>query len=145
MVGASSGPPGTRAFLWTRREGMQDLGTLPGGTYSRALGMNDAGDVVGTSTSEKGPRAFRWTRRKGMHDLNAVSPLGDPDTVLSEAQAINQEGDIAALSGAGEAEHDEDNHGKKKEHFYRAFALAKKQAKPPGSVSPHPCPRTVKR
>ena len=89
------------------------------------------GTWSGTSTSEKGPRAFRWTRRKGMHDLNALSPLGDPDTVLSEAQAINQEGDIAALSGAGEAEHDEDNHGKKKEHFYRAFALAKKQAKPP--------------
>ena len=35
------------AFLWTRTEGLIDLGTLPGGTNSRALSVNASGQVVG--------------------------------------------------------------------------------------------------
>ena len=32
------------AFLWSREEGMKDLGTL-GGTFAQADDLNDAGDV----------------------------------------------------------------------------------------------------
>jgi probable HAF family extracellular repeat protein len=44
------GPPfpfQTRAFLWEQDKGMQDLGTLPGGTDAQAILINEAGQVVG--------------------------------------------------------------------------------------------------
>jgi probable HAF family extracellular repeat protein len=37
------------AFLWTRWNGMTDLGLLPGGTFSMAASINDLGVVVGTA------------------------------------------------------------------------------------------------
>jgi len=38
----------SRAFIWTSRTGMIDIGTL-GGAYAQALAINDAGFVTGTS------------------------------------------------------------------------------------------------
>src|ERR1700678_2732376 len=34
---------GQHAFYWTKSGGMKDLGTLPGGNISGAIGVNDAG------------------------------------------------------------------------------------------------------
>src|SRR5215470_11099745 len=42
---------GQHAFLWSKSTGMVDLGTLPGGTISGAVGINDAGSVVGYSNA----------------------------------------------------------------------------------------------
>ena len=91
---------------------MRDLGTLPGGNYSRAFGINNDGLVVGTAESSAGTRAFLWTSSGGMLDLNALIPasLG---LVLSEAHVINDAGKIAALSGGGH----------EVEHYYRVFLL----------------------
>jgi probable HAF family extracellular repeat protein len=100
---------------------MQDLGTLPGGDFSRALGINNRGQVVGTSTSSAGTRAFLWTSKGGMQDLNAlIAPL-DLGLVLSEAQGINHVGQIAALRGRGEQA--PSGHHHEQEHFHRVFLL----------------------
>ena len=49
VVGYSKGPNGMRAFLWTKSNGMEELGILAGGSSSRALAINDSGTVVGAS------------------------------------------------------------------------------------------------
>jgi len=38
-----------RAFIWTKRDGMRSLGTLPGDATSQALGINERRQVVGVS------------------------------------------------------------------------------------------------
>ena len=104
VVGYSSGPRGTRAFLWTRNGGMEDLGTLPGGDFSRALAINEPGDIVGTSGSPLGARATLWPRGGGIQDLNALIPAGN-DFVLTQAVNINNPGTILAIG------HDDDGRG----------------------------------
>ena len=86
-----------RAFLWTQATGMQDLGVLPGGNSSRALGINDMGAVVGTSTSSSGDRAFVWTQQAGMRDLNSAAASVTLGVVFVEAQAINYTGQILVM------------------------------------------------
>jgi probable HAF family extracellular repeat protein len=58
MVSFLLGPPfpfETRAFLWEKDKGMQDLGTLPGGTDAQAILINEAGQVVGWSYTGSTP------------------------------------------------------------------------------------------
>ena len=97
IVGASGHPHGsdTHAFFWTKKGGMHDLGFLPGGDYSVALAINDAGQVVGSSNSANGMHGFVWTSANGMTQLPSVSGADD-----SSAFAINQSGQIAGASGA---------------------------------------------
>jgi probable HAF family extracellular repeat protein len=118
VIGSSSGPGGTRGFRWTAAAGMVSLGTLPGGHYSRAMAINNRGEIVGTSTSAEGTRAVLWSSTNAIQDLNTLL-VPVVDLVLSEAQAINANGQIAALSGGGEhadgAEHND--------HFYHVFFL----------------------
>lgn len=97
VVGASGYPHGadTRAFFWMRKGGMRDLGVLPGGDYSIASGINDAGQVVGTSNSQDGMHAFQWTSQTGLQELPSL-----PGTNSSGAYAINHAGEIAGASGS---------------------------------------------
>ena len=84
----------TDAFLWTRRQGMQDLGTLPGDVHSGATGINDRGEVVGLSGDGAGNiRAFHW-QDGAMQDLNTLVPADAPVYLLF-ATAINADGAIA--------------------------------------------------
>src|SRR5579863_1457249 len=47
-----------------------DLGSLPGGTWSAAYGINNAGAIAGTSDNASGQfRAIVWTQALGMTDL----------------------------------------------------------------------------
>jgi probable HAF family extracellular repeat protein len=97
VVGASGSPhgSGTRAFFWSRKSGMLDLASLPGGDYSVASAINDSGQVVGTSNSQNGMHAFLWMPANGLQKLPAL-----PGTNSTSAYAINGAGQIAGVSGS---------------------------------------------
>jgi len=95
-VGNSGHPHGaeTHAFFWQKAGGIRDLGILPGGDYSAAFAINDAGIVVGTSNTSTSTHAFSWTLTHGLSDLGTL-----PGTNASSALAINNQGQIAGSSG----------------------------------------------
>ena len=63
------------AFIWDAAHGTRDLGTLGGGNYSYAAGVNDRGQVTGGSGTASGEtHAFLWDAATGMTDLGAGSP-----------------------------------------------------------------------
>jgi probable HAF family extracellular repeat protein len=74
-----------------------DIGTLPGGTFSQAFGINNNGDVVGYSTlnGDTALHAFLW--RKGvMTDLSTLEPT---DTLpYSIAVSINDNDEVVGYS-----------------------------------------------
>ena len=96
----------TRAFLWDTQNGMQDLGTLPGGTDAQAAFINELGQVVGYSYTSSAPSAscagrygfalttgsFIWNRENGMQDLGS---LGGTCTL---AFGLNNEGQVTGVS-----------------------------------------------
>jgi probable HAF family extracellular repeat protein len=91
LPGDDPNHPNFHAFRWTRRAGIEDLGTLPGDRLSLAFGINDRGQVVGQSIGGSGSRAF--LRENGvMLDLNALVPTGSP--ILIYANDVNNEGRI---------------------------------------------------
>jgi probable HAF family extracellular repeat protein len=100
------------AILWTSSAGMSDLGTLAGGLYSNARGINTVGKVVGYSTTSDPivpMHAFVWTSGAGMVDLNAQVDTGGNWTI-EEAHGINATGQIvgvAAQLGGGSINHRE--------------------------------------
>jgi probable HAF family extracellular repeat protein len=105
IAGVSDNTPVSQhAIWWTREGGLVDLGTLGGGTISRALGINNNGEVVGLSNTRAGQydyRAFLWTKAGGMVDLNKRIPHAPAGLVLTGALAISDSGAIVADSNAG--------------------------------------------
>jgi len=81
VVGFGQGFPGRHAYRWTEADGVQDLGTLPGGSESRAWDISpDAQFIVGVSRSSNNDgavnpcygncgEAFVWTAPEGMVGL----------------------------------------------------------------------------
>jgi probable HAF family extracellular repeat protein len=99
VVGFRSSSAVPHAFLWSRRSGIVDLGTL-GGASSAALDINDFGQVVGTSANEEGvQRAFIWTARRGMVDL------GGAPGEATQATSINDFGWTAGTRTDKEGAH----------------------------------------
>jgi probable HAF family extracellular repeat protein len=88
--------PQLHAFLWTRRAGIQDLGTLNGDLFSEALGINAQRQVVGLSCQNADGsgvcRAFLW-KEGVMTDLNSLVQPGYAD-LLTVAGDINDAGVI---------------------------------------------------
>jgi probable HAF family extracellular repeat protein len=97
VVGGSGQPHGadTHAFFWQKSGGMRDLGTLAGGDYSSAFGINDSGIVVGSSNTSSSLHAFTWSLAGGLHDLGTL-----PGQDASQAYAINNNGQIVGSSGS---------------------------------------------
>jgi probable HAF family extracellular repeat protein len=96
VVGTSlvAGDQDNHAFLWDKKEGLKDLGVLPGGAFSKALWINDAGEAVGFSDAAIGLRAVLW-KNGAMIDLGSVA--GD---VCDFAQSINSQGQIVGFGRA---------------------------------------------
>jgi probable HAF family extracellular repeat protein len=82
-----------QAYIWTKWDGMHGLGTLSGGTFSRAAAINDLGVVAGTAdgqgtvTDPTNPslnqncsdltQPFIWTQQYGMRGLGSVVGKGE--------------------------------------------------------------------
>jgi probable HAF family extracellular repeat protein len=81
------------AFLW-QNGAMADLGSLPGGRYSAALGMNSKDAAVGGSETAGGFHAFVNQNGK-MVDLGNLAQ--DPK-LNSEAIGINDRGEVVGWS-----------------------------------------------
>jgi len=106
VVGLSSltGNTTFHGFLWQKRTGMIDLGTLPGGGASAAININNNGQVVGWSCDQSFDecavatnfRAVLW-QNGGITDLNTLIPPDSP-LFLFEARAINDQGQIAGFA-----------------------------------------------
>ena len=99
VVGNSDLPGDTanHAFLWTKENGIQDLGTLPGDVNSAGIGINDRGEVVGVSLdAASNLRAYHWQNGK-MQDLNTLI-AGDSSLYLILPCSINAGGEITGLA-----------------------------------------------
>src|SRR5260370_2309901 len=74
---------------------IKDLGTLPGGSFSRALGINSRGEVVGEATTS--PRTFSF--HAFLFENGAMVDLGTlPGGAFSIASCINDRGPVVGFS-----------------------------------------------
>jgi probable HAF family extracellular repeat protein len=92
-----------RAFLWSKDQGMRDLGDLGGRGGSIAFAVNDRGDVVGGSSAPPNDsfHAFLWRQKDGrMRDLGTLTPNG----LRSGARSINVWGQVVGTSDISEQE-----------------------------------------
>jgi probable HAF family extracellular repeat protein len=85
-----------RTFIWNRRAGIADIGTLPGTNETYNPVVNSRGVITGHAV---GPfnvnRAFRWSRSLGLTDLGVLA-TGEGESAY--ARAINDAGAIAGDS-----------------------------------------------
>jgi probable HAF family extracellular repeat protein len=99
VVGFSdvAGDQNSHAFLWDKKEGLKDLGVLPGASSSGADSINDAGEIVGGSCGLNGASfclAVLW-KHGSIIDLGTVA--GD---TCSGANWINSQGQIVGFGSA---------------------------------------------
>lgn len=84
-----------RAFLWTKRGGITEIGRLPGDSTSQALGINIWGQVVGFSTGgAAGSRGFLY-QNGVLTNINDLLEPGFPDSILS----VSHINDLGVISG----------------------------------------------
>jgi probable HAF family extracellular repeat protein len=77
---------------------MRDLGTLPGGAFSSAAAINDAGAIAGSSDGGNfGSHAVIFQQNGG-----GITDLGVPtDFTSSSANALNNKGVVVGVASAG--------------------------------------------
>ena len=131
IVGYSSDTTGARrATLWNAAGDIMDLGALPGGEFSQALGISNAGHIVGSSTSSLGSRACLWTPGEGLQDLNSL--IAASSSVLTHATGINRAGVIVAFGHEAVSHDAQEEHGHDDTHELpvRVFLLVPSGARP---------------
>jgi probable HAF family extracellular repeat protein len=88
---------GQHAFIWTKKAGMKDLGTLPGATVSGAIGINESGTVVGYSNIKGQVTtdfvAVQWSPAGAITNLGTLA-----GGASSSAFEINTTGEVAGDS-----------------------------------------------
>jgi probable HAF family extracellular repeat protein len=87
VAGALTSNGQGHAFV-TSGNGIQDLGTLPGGDWTAAYAINAAGDVAGYGSVGTAFRAFSWSAQAG------YSQLGTLGGANSYAHGINAAGTV---------------------------------------------------
>lgn len=105
VVGRAAMPSGeTHAALWLDARELVDLGTLPGGTYSEAYAINDAGQVVGWSMTDQSTcTAFDGCWHAFLWENGTMTDLGGLDTRFQiYAYSINNRGLIAGASATAD-------------------------------------------
>lgn len=90
------------AFLYSNGQ-MTDLGVLPGGTDSRADGINDSGVVTGTSSTTKPGTTYPTPDHAFIYSGGRMTDLGNVSTSgqfvnFSHAGAINQSAQVTGWS-----------------------------------------------
>jgi probable HAF family extracellular repeat protein len=92
IVNATTGVPTLDPFFWENGK-MRDLGTL-GGTFGRALALNNRGQIAGISNlaGDQKCHPFLWSRTGGMKDLGTLG--GDSGFALS----INDAGEVVGVA-----------------------------------------------
>lgn len=97
VIGWSRSGTGERGFRWTAADGMQSLGTLPGGTRSYANAVDATGTIIAGASDAGGAEllAFRWTLDAGMAPLGVIPGLRG-----SQALGMSAAGD-AVVGAAG--------------------------------------------
>jgi probable HAF family extracellular repeat protein len=93
----------SRAILWLPEPayglpaGMNDLGTL-GGSASRAMSINETGQIAGWADTNGGRRAFLWLPEPA-YDLPAgMNDLGHLGGGTSQAYDVNNAGQVVGMS-----------------------------------------------
>ena len=92
LPGDADGNSREHAFLWTRKDGMRDLGTLPGDLTSEAADINSRQQIVGISCGAVTCRAVLW-ENGAIFPLDSLANLARGDQ-LASAQSINNAGQI---------------------------------------------------
>jgi probable HAF family extracellular repeat protein len=98
VVNPSTGFPTTHPFLWSRKEGMLDAGTL-GGTLALVapiVTLNDKGEIAGVSTlaGDATSHPFYWSKSKGMQNLGTLGGDNGASDSINNAGMIVGEADL---------------------------------------------------
>lgn len=87
-----------RAFVWTKKDGMQEL-PWQEGRFSSASAINEEGVIVGAADNDQKDRhAVIWEVGKGGHDLGTLGGQ------YSNATAVNKHKQVAGRSGLANQE-----------------------------------------
>jgi probable HAF family extracellular repeat protein len=103
-----TGATQVHAFRWTKSQGMQDLGTLPGGNDSAAALINERGQIAGWSFTNTTPNPVQDVCSSYSQNLPTVDPflwddgkmidLGTLGGTCGHANSLNNRGQVAGAS-----------------------------------------------